>query len=102
MSATMFRDDDEGYFAWIGQHDGGFVLNTQRARSPGYMVLHRARCHSIGALTGSAREGGFTARKYVKVCAATIDALRAWVRINGRPDGSLSRGSSGRSRSAPP
>ena len=44
---TEFIDDDEGYFAWIASNPDGLVLNVRRCADLGYVVLHRAICHSI-------------------------------------------------------
>jgi hypothetical protein len=85
-----FNSDDEPYLAWLGAHPAGYVLNTERAHSPEYMVLHRANCPSISVLVPPARPGGFTERDYVKVCADSVADLSAWVRLHGRPSGSFS------------
>lgn len=88
---NVFTDGDGAYLQWLTQHPHGFVLNTARSSSPGYMVLHRAVCPSISTYTHNARPGGFTERDYIKVCSADIEQLRVWVRQHGRPDGSFSR-----------
>ena len=69
----------------------GFVLNARRRLVPSYMVLHRSTCPSISQSTRMARDGGFTERGYVKVCATDAQALRDWVRQHGRADGSFSK-----------
>ena len=57
------------------------------------MVLHRPTCVRITRYyyAGTGGPGAFTARDYIKVCGETLEDLRAWVRANGRPDGSFSR-----------
>ena len=86
-----FDGDDDDYQAWLKTNPNGFVINTSRRRQPTYMVLHRARCAHISEYTETARpEGGFTERGYIKICASTVDALRIWVKSNGRPDGTFS------------
>jgi hypothetical protein len=89
--AVVFDSGDGPYLTWLGAHPTGYVLNTERSYSPGYMVLHRASCPSISVLIAPARPGGFTERDYVKVCSDNVADLSAWVRLNGRPNGSFSK-----------
>jgi len=84
-----FSTGDESYLRWLAQHQDGFVVNRPRSRSPSYMVLHRATCPTISRYTNMSRPGGFTERDYVKACALDVASLRAWVRRNGRLDGSF-------------
>jgi len=83
----MMPATDREYHAWRASHPSGSVLNIERTLNPNYMVLHTARCPHISTHSNA---GAFTEHEYRKVCAATIDALREWVRRNGRPDGSFS------------
>lgn len=55
------------------------------------MVIHSAKCPKISHYNRMARQGGFTERSYIKICATSIEELREWTRQNGRPDGSFSR-----------
>ena len=87
----LFDGDDAAYQAWLAAHPHGYVLNVRRSLVPGYMVLHRADCHSIGKYHERSKPGGFTERGYLKVCADELVDLRAWVRRHGRPDGSFSK-----------
>jgi hypothetical protein len=88
-SARQFTHDDPAYFVWIANHPLGFVLNVRRRDDPLYMVLHRASCNSISSMTQG--EAAYDARSYRKICATTVDELRAWVSHHGRPDGSFSK-----------
>jgi hypothetical protein len=83
-----FCNDDEGYLAWIGMNPTGFVLNVRRTPNPGYVVLHRASCHSIS--NGARESGAYTARSYRKICALSVAELRFGARQEGRSDGSFS------------
>ena len=70
-----FTSGDKPYLCWLDMHPTGYVVNTYRRQpySPQYMVLHRATCKKIKELTaGGANEGGFTERRYAKICADTI------------------------------
>lgn len=84
-----FMGNDMAYLEWLRTHPHGFVLNTERGRSPDYMVLHRASCWTIQP-SSTLETGAFTERDYRKICATTIRKLRIWVMRNGRPDGSFS------------
>ncbi|WP_424945627.1 hypothetical protein [Candidatus Spongiihabitans sp.] len=90
MTTELFDGNDDLYQNWLAAHTDGFVINTSRreARRGTYMVLHRARCKNINESPWP--HGGFTERSYIKVCALTVDELRAWARTNGRVDGSFS------------
>lgn len=88
--AVEFAGDDEAYLRWLSHNPEGYVVNTARAMSPNYMVLHRATCPHISKLEAELR-GGFTERDYIKICSARVEPLREWVRRHGRGDGSFSR-----------
>ena len=90
MAQEEFSTGDESYLRWLARHQDGFVVNTTRSKWPSYMVLHRATCPTISRYTKMARPGGFTERQYIKACALDVAGLRAWVRRNGRLDGSFS------------
>ncbi len=92
MSSEFDATDDHSH-AWRAANPRGFVINTTRrpARRAAYMVRHRARCAYISQDPQLARPpGAFTERDYVKVCAPTVEELRAWAKTLGRPDGSFS------------
>jgi hypothetical protein len=50
LGVQRFIDDDGGYLRWLAAHHDGFVLNTERAPKPSYLVLHRACCPKITRL----------------------------------------------------
>lgn len=87
----MFDSDDSVYLKWLAAHPTGFVINTRRRVDPGYVVLHRAKCPSISSPTTAASPGCFTERRYIKICAGSVEELRRWARGSGRPDGSFSK-----------
>jgi hypothetical protein len=89
MGAKVF-DSDEEYFRWLVDNPTGFVLNTWRPSSPSYIVLHRASCRHISEPTHENEPGGFTERRYAKIGATDIEALRDWAAEHGRPDRSFS------------
>jgi hypothetical protein len=88
--AVEFTGDDADYLKWLDEHPGGFIINIRRHRSPQYMVLHKATCGIIKNTTGIP-DGGYTTRSYIKICSTDLNALRAWGRRYGRPDGSFSK-----------
>jgi hypothetical protein len=65
----IFEDDDAGYLAWIDGHQHGSVVNTFRKPNPRYLILHRARCHTIRGKPAHGERwttGGFS-----KACSET-------------------------------
>ena len=84
-----FKGQDEAYRQWLESHPEGFVINTNRDHSPGYMVLHRAKCRHISNFQART-PGAFTERDFVKVCAIHAEHLQEWVKLHGRPDGTFS------------
>jgi len=74
-----FLDDDAGYLAWVSSHSGGFVVNADRTLSPNSLMLHRATCSCIG---GPARPGRTRTGHYRKVCAADLESLVDWCRMD--------------------
>ena len=44
-----FKNDEDGYFAWLTAHPTGFVLNVRANADPDYVVLHRASCGTISS-----------------------------------------------------
>lgn len=86
----VFKDNEKGYQAWLVKHPDGYVLNMKKNKNPKYRVLHTVACDKIKNYTEMAKEGGFTERDYIKVCADDLEDLREWSRSNGRPDGSFS------------
>lgn len=77
---TFHKDED--YERWLYEHPDGFVLNSKTNLDPYYIVLHRASCKSITELKGRAKEGGFTERKYIKICGPDVQSLQAWLKSN--------------------
>src|SRR5688572_13581175 len=90
MSAIVFVTDQD-YLDWLQQHPQGFVVNASQSLSPDYMVLHRSSCPHISQPTHESEPGGFTERGYIKVGAASVEALRDWVAEYGRPNRTFSK-----------
>lgn len=84
---ALFNGDDAAYLSWLARNPDGYVLNARRNLTPDYMVLHRAGCRTIGDYGQKSRNGGFTERSYVKVCASSPEYLRTWLRGHGRTNG---------------
>jgi hypothetical protein len=68
-----FVDDDAGYQQWLTIQPGGFVINTYRAPTAAYLVLHRSACKTISGRP--ARGSGFTG-EYSKVCGTREELER--------------------------
>ncbi len=80
-------ESDQRFHAWCAAHPNGYLLNVAKTFRSNYMVLHRAGCRSFPL---GAADGAYTEHAYRKVCADSRAALSAWVRLNGRPDGTFS------------
>lgn len=75
IDVQIFRDDEEGYLAWLAGHPAGFVLNVNRSPRPNYLILHRAACRTI---SGRPTRGGPWTGPYIKVCSDDELQLAAW------------------------
>ena len=75
IEVQIFRDDEEGYLAWLAGHPAGFVLNVNRSPRPNYLILHRATCRTI---SGRPTRGGPWTGPYIKVCSDDELQIAAW------------------------
>ncbi len=72
-NVVMFKDDDDGFFAWQEENAAGHFINTERKPNPNYLVLHRSGCpHFKGA--DSLR----WTKDYVKIASVDRAALDEW------------------------
>ncbi len=90
MATQEFSKNEQLYLDWVRSHPDSFVVNVERSKNPNNMVLHHAWCKQMNHLHKNAAQGGFTERQYIKICAPDLASLQAWVRQNGRPDGTFS------------
>lgn len=84
-----FKNDEDGYFAWLRAHPTGFVLNVRAKTDPNYVVLHRASCGMISS--DKRAPGAYTSKGFRKWCAANLNDLEAAAMQEGRRDGSFSK-----------
>jgi hypothetical protein len=75
VSVELFRDDDQGYAAWLTANAQGYVLNIQRSLNPSDARVHSARCRTI---MGTPPRGNTWTGPYVKACSASLPELDAW------------------------
>lgn len=75
IELAIFRDDEEGYLAWLAAHQAGFVLNMARNPRSDYLILHRSTCRTI---TGQPTRGGPWTGPYVKGCSDDELVIAAW------------------------
>jgi len=73
QSATVFRDDDSGFFEWLDENPGGYFINSERNPRPTYLVLHRPSCPHF---KGSPKLKW--TKDYVKVCSSDRVELEEW------------------------
>ena len=83
MRAREFRDDDDGYLAWLATHPDGYVINIARGHSTAQARVHRADCWTISSQNP---RGGAWTGPYVKVCAEDLAGLEQWADVQlGKP-----------------
>lgn len=70
-----FVDRDADYERWLAAHPHGFVVNTTRSPSAGYLVLHASTCRTI---SGQPANGKSWTHDYIKVCADAVSELDRW------------------------
>lgn len=75
-SIRVFDSGDAPYVGWRDRHPAGFVLNVRRAKSKGFVKLHRANCPYIGG--GASSPNGFTQNNYFKVCSLELQDVLSW------------------------
>jgi hypothetical protein len=46
VSVELFRDDDQGYAAWLTANSPGYVLNIRRTVNPSDARMHHADCRT--------------------------------------------------------
>ena len=81
MSVELFRDDDQGYAAWLAAHVQGYVLNIQRTMNPSDARVHYAKCRTI---KGTPPRGRTWTASYVKACSASLPDLDTWALAHAR------------------
>jgi hypothetical protein len=81
VSVELFRDDDQGYGAWLGAHARGYVLNIQRSLNPSDARVHEAGCQTI---SGTPARGRTWTGPYVKACSPSLRELDAWALAQAR------------------
>jgi hypothetical protein len=75
MITCEFRDDDDGYVAWLASNPDGYVVNILRSHNASSARVHRAGCRTIG---GKNSNGVVWTGPYVKVCAEHLAQLERW------------------------
>ena len=83
VEPKVFDSGDEPFLEWMENHPEGYVLNTRRSPKTTYVIFHRSTCSDVSRIkTGEV--GGFTERKYIKVCAEETEPLVEWI-LENRP-----------------
>lgn len=72
---TEFRNNDDGYLAWLAGHPDGYVINILRGLNAGTARIHRVRCRTI---IGKPPRGGSWTGSYIKICADELTQLDRW------------------------
>lgn len=83
MGVEIFKDDEQGYSAWLAANPDGFVLNVHRSLTPANARLHSSRCRTI---RGTPPRGTTWTGEYIKVCSPSRPDLDSWIsRTVARP-----------------
>ena len=69
--------EDGSYFGWLSMHPHGYVLSLRPRKGP---LLHTASCTHIDRHNNA---GALTERGVRKLCAESVQALRAWAQREG-------------------
>lgn len=76
--AIEFRDDDEGYSRWLGNHAAsGFVMTVHKSLNANDARVHTSECFLIAS---ERAKGALRTDPYMKVCAETLEAVDEWGR----------------------
>ena len=70
-----FKNDDDGFRRWVEGNPNGYVVNSYRSPTGGYLKLHRASCSHLKLDTVS----NLTA-DYMKSCSTALRALKSWAK----------------------
>lgn len=70
-----FRNDDDGYLAWLATHGDAYVINIASNHSVAQARVHHAHCHTIH---GRNSRGGVWTGPYVKLCGNSLDDVQQW------------------------
>jgi hypothetical protein len=73
QSLSVFRDDDEGFSAWLDEHPDGYFINSERSPRPTYLVLHRPSCRHF-----TRNSSLHWTRDYIKICSPGRGDLEEW------------------------
>lgn len=68
-----YCDDDIGYFQWLDDHPGGYVLNVPASLGSHYATLHLSSCAHVRPNDGRA-----ATHAYAKICAEELTDLERW------------------------
>jgi len=72
-SLTVFRDDDDGFTAWLDEHPGAYFINSERRPKPTYLVLHQPSCQHF-----TRNPSVHWTRDYIKICSPSRCDLELW------------------------
>ena len=79
----IYRNDDDGYLAWVLANPNGYVVNTDDPpTSTVYPMVHTAR-HKV---VSSPCRTNYTTDRYVKYCSLDLDELNQYVQDHHKRD----------------
>jgi hypothetical protein len=72
-SIEHFKDNDQGFIAWLEANPNGYIINAERKPRPNYLVLHQSACSHLR----SSSPLNWT-KDYVKFCSPNRTDLEEW------------------------
>ncbi len=69
----LFKDDDDGFLAWLQDNADSYFINSERNPKPTYLVLHQPSCPHFK----DQRELHWT-KDYIKFCSRDRSELEEW------------------------
>ena len=70
-----FEDDDDGFRRWVEANPNGYVVNSYRSPTAGYLKLHRVSCSHLKLDSAS----NLTA-DYMKTCSNSLKTIKTWAK----------------------
>ena len=86
MVAMVFKGDEDAYFSWLTTHPKGYILDTLSVPSNKHLILHSAKCRTIGKPPNAALSPLPDEDRSIKICAEDVQGLSDWINEQGLED----------------
>ena len=82
----VFKGDEDAYFSWLTTHPKGYILDTLSVPSNKHLILHSAKCRTIGKPPNAALSPLPDEDRSIKICAEDVQGLSDWINEQGLED----------------